>query len=355
MEDAPNYELASSAGGEIPAPDLPYRPREPRAFPPRIALIGCGGISETHLSAYRDAGYDVVALCDRTLSKAVGRRDAFCPAAEVTTDPAAVFAREDLSAVDLTPHPADRAPLVEAALAAGQVVLSQKPLAASLAEALRLVELAERSSGTLAVNQNGRFAPHFAWMREAVRAGLIGDVTAIRIGVQWDHNWIAGLPFDEDPHVILSDFGIHWFDFVASVIGPAKPGRVTAFETRTRSQRAKPPLCAHVALELGGAQVSLDFDGDTRHGGLDRTVIVGTRGLIESTGPPLEDQRVTAWTADGVMRPHLTGRWFPDAFRAAMAELLCAVEDGREPLHGARENLRSLELCQAALAATARS
>ena len=33
-----------------------------------------------------------------------------------------------------------------------------------------------------------------------------------------------------------------------------------------------------------------------------------------------------------------------------MAELLCAIEDNREPINGARNNLRSLALCFAALA-----
>ena len=33
-----------------------------------------------------------------------------------------------------------------------------------------------------------------------------------------------------------------------------------------------------------------------------------------------------------------------------VSELLLAIEDGREPGHGARDNLRSLELCFAAVA-----
>jgi hypothetical protein len=32
-----------------------------------------------------------------------------------------------------------------------------------------------------------------------------------------------------------------------------------------------------------------------------------------------------------------------------MSELLCAIEENREPYHSARDNLQSLELCFAAL------
>jgi hypothetical protein len=49
-----------------------------------------------------------------------------------------------------------------------------------------------------------------------------------------------------------------------------------------------------------------------------------------------------------VARPQLTGAWFNDGFAGAMGELLCAIEDDREPLNSARSNLSSLKLCQAA-------
>jgi glucose-fructose oxidoreductase len=48
-------------------------------------------------------------------------------------------------------------------------------------------------------------------------------------------------------------------------------------------------------------------------------------------------------------RPLLTGSWFNDGFAGAMGELLCAIEDGCEPLNSARGNLLSLQLCQAAV------
>jgi hypothetical protein len=37
-----------------------------------------------------------------------------------------------------------------------------------------------------------------------------------------------------------------------------------------------------------------------------------------------------------------------------MGELLCAIEEGREPLNSARDNLRGLELCFAAVASAER-
>ena len=55
------------------------------------------------------------------------------------------------------------------------------------------------------------------------------------------------------------------------------------------------------------------------------------------------------WTASGTTVPELTGSWFDAGFEGTMGELLCAIEEQREASHSARENLRSLALCFAAL------
>ena len=52
---------------------------------------------------------------------------------------------------------------------------------------------------------------------------------------------------------------------------------------------------------------------------------------------------------EGSVTVPLEGSWFESGFRGTMGELLCAIEDDREPNHSARDNLRSLELCFAAL------
>ncbi|MES2542632.1 MAG: Gfo/Idh/MocA family oxidoreductase, partial [Pseudomonadota bacterium] len=161
---------------EVAAPDLRYQPPMPRAYRPRIGVIGAGGIVSAHLDAYRTAGWEVAAICNRTLFKAEAKAAEFAPRARVTDRWQEVLDDASIDVVDITPHPADRLPILEAALIAGKHVLSQKPFVLDLEQGRDLVTLARENGVKLAVNQNGRWAPHLAWMREAVRAGLIGDV-----------------------------------------------------------------------------------------------------------------------------------------------------------------------------------
>ncbi|HEY7119941.1 MAG TPA: Gfo/Idh/MocA family oxidoreductase, partial [Tepidisphaeraceae bacterium] len=192
-----DYALAEKRGERrIAAPDLAYRPRDPKRYRPGIGLIGCGGISEYHLRAYKSAGYKVVALCSRTESKARDRQRQFFPKAAVYTDYRELLKRDDIAVVDVTTHPAERVGIITDALNAGKHVLSQKPFVTDLDVGERLVDLADRRGLKLAVNQNGRWAPHFSYIRAAIARGLIGTPFAAHLAVHWDHNWIRGTPFE---------------------------------------------------------------------------------------------------------------------------------------------------------------
>lgn len=345
-----NYALKSTAGRATAAPDLPYRPRDPRSYRPKIALIGCGGISASHLGAYQQAGYEVVLLCDMMRDRAEQRRRKFFPRAKVVTDYHEALQRDDIEVIDIATHPPERLPLIEAALTAGKHVLSQKPFVLDLDAGARLADLADRKGVKLAVNQNGRWAPHFSYIREAVRAGLIGEVMSVHVGVHWNHTWVRGTPFERIRDLVLYDFAIHWFDFVSTIVGERKRIRVFATRTPAIGQTIEPPMLAQTLLEFNGGQGSLVFDAHTLHGPLDRTYVAGSRGTLMSLGPDLGNQNVTLTTEAGVAHPELVGAWFDDGFHGTMGELLCAIEENREPMNSARDNLRSLELCFAAIA-----
>ena len=348
IPDIDTYALKSAELADIQAPDLPYLPPAPRNYRPRIGLIGAGGIAAAHLDSYRTAGWEVAAICGRTLAKAEARAKKFAPAAKVTDRYEEVLRDPSIDVVDITPHPADRLPIIEAALRAGKHVLSQKPFVLDLADGERLVQLARDKGVKLAVNQNGRWAPHLSWMREAVRAGLIGEVLSAHVSIHWNHGWIAGTPFEKIEDLILYDFGIHWFDFVMCIAGNRLKS-VYAMAAHAKGQTAAAPLMAQTLVRMEGGQVSLIFDGGAPHGPRDATYIAGTKGSLMSDGPDLGAQMVTLTTASGRARPALQGAWFNDGFRGAMGALLLAIEDDTEPENGAAENLSSLALAFAAI------
>jgi len=335
----------------IDAPELPYQPRDPKkSLKVRIGLIGCGGITQTHLTAYRSAGYRVTALCDVDEAAARRRQERFYPKADVYTKYRDLLKRDDVNVVDVATHPEPREKILADALKAGKHVLSQKPFVLDLAVGQKLVRSAKRRKLKLAVNQNGRWAPHFSYIRHAIAEGLLGEVMAVHLSVHWNHNWVKRTAFNDIRHVVLYDFGIHWFDILTCFMGERKPKKVYASFARSPSQEADPPLLAQATVEYDGAQASVVFDADTRYGPQDRTYVAGSEGTIVSIGPNLDSQVVMLFTEQGQARPVLRGSWFPDGFHGTMGELLRAIGEDREPENGAAGNLDSLALCFAAIA-----
>ena len=317
----------------------------------RIALIGCGAISALHLAAYRDAGFVVSLLCDRSLAKARSRRDELFPGAGITTSVQDVLGDPDIDIVDVATHVHGRPPLVRQLLLAGKNVLSQKPFVQDLDEGEMLIELAGREGKLLAVNHNGRWAPHFAVALACVARGDIGTVTSADFDVYWSHDLVvqdepkfAGM-FD----VLVYDFGIHWFDVVAQLFPKTEPATVWASAGMRPGQCISAPTQLDVVVEYPAARASIRFRASSRRAESGSFRIEGTDGVIRHSGASLGggDVRIDTETGSAVVRP--SGDWWTNGMTGTMAELMAAVEHHRLPRHAATTSLPGLALCFAAM------
>ncbi|NNM88817.1 MAG: Gfo/Idh/MocA family oxidoreductase [Phycisphaerae bacterium] len=351
MAKKKTYGLGKESGGPtIAAPNLPYHPKNPRRYNPPIGLIGCGGISEQHLTAYRKAGYNVVALCDLIPERAENGRRQFFPDAQTYTDYRDLLKRDDIEVVDIATHPKERAYLIPASLKARKHTLSQKPFVLDLDKGYHFAKLADQKGVLLAVNQNGRWAPQFAYTRLAVGNGLLGDILAAHLHCHWNHDWITPTIFNRVHHIILYDYAIHWFDILTCIMGDAQAKRVYATICHAHGQTATPPLLGETIIEYDGAQATLAFDGFTQFGQLDTIYVAGTKRTINSQGKGSGcHEQLLLSTTKGIAAPKLEGSWFPGGFLGSMSELLRAVEEKRSPLNSARDNLRGLAVCFAAV------
>ncbi len=138
-----------------------------------IGVIGAGVMGAEHARILRDvtrgAHLAAVADADRGLAEAAaGGARVYDRAADLIADPG-------VDAVMIVAPDALHAELVRACLAAGKPVLCEKPLAATAAESLALVE-AEVALGRrlIQVGYMRRFDPGYLAMKAALAAGEIG-------------------------------------------------------------------------------------------------------------------------------------------------------------------------------------
>lgn len=334
--------------------DVPdHRPQLPDARP-GVGLVGAGAVARSaHLPAYAAWGVPVVAVASRTTTAARALAEDF-GVPTVHDSVADLLADPRVEVVDIATGPAGRLDLVEAAVAAGKHVLAQKPLVVDPAELPRLsaVIAAARARGVrVAVNQNGRWAPAWRLATLLVRDGAVGEV----VGVTHLHDKplppLAGTPFDDVPHMLLTDYLVHWVDITRCWLEGSRVEVVTAHDSRTPGQPDGARNPWHASLHVGldsGASASLRVVGDarTRTGGCPFWVH-GTEGTLRGSVLLGSDALVLERGGESV-RYALEGQWFPDGFAGAMGELLTAVAEDREPESSASHVLASVRLGMAA-------
>ncbi len=325
---------------------LDFRPHDPKKYHPGIGIIGCGAIVFSHLKGYQLGKYRIVAMADID-EKNLKEKALLVPGAKIFTDYRELLALPEIEVVDCATHPAPRVQIIKDALEAGKHVLSQKPFVLDLQVGKELVKLAKKKKLLLAVNQNGRWSPDWNYAYQAIHTGLIGEVMSAHMCVYRDQSRIADGEHDKIRHTALCDWGIHWFDILRCWINK-EPKRVFVSVAKAPNQKASTPLLAQAIIEYENAQATLVFDLSQSIGQGTSFFIGGTEGAIVGTGPDLNHQVLELRRSEGTYCPNFEGSSPFDPFRGTMGELLCAIEENREPWNSAEDNLNSLRLCFAA-------
>lgn len=335
--------------------DLPdIRPHFPTSIP-TVAVLGAGSIARTaHLPAYAKYGVPVAGVHSRDRTRTDGLLNLFPQVGKVYDSAQELFEDPGVDIVDIATGPEGRVELMAQAVAHGKHVLSQKPLLAAADEitALKpvLADAAERGV-RVAVNQNARWAPVWRMATLMVRRGEIGDV----VGVTHMHDKplppIAGTPFDRIEHMLLADYLVHWIDITRCWLEGDRVTRVSANDSRVPGQPADAHNPWHADATLlceSGASAALRVVGDVRATNPGCPFwIHGTSGTLR--GSILGGSDRIELDRDGTVHQlPLEGEWFVDGFAGAMAELMCAVREDREPENSAAHVLPTVELTDAA-------
>ena len=186
--------------------------------PLRGVAVGAGYFSQFHYDAWpRVAGAVLVAICDRDRARAeaVARRLGLPNAYD---DLAVMLDAEKPDFLDIITPPDTHHSFTRLAADRGVHVLCQKALAPTFAEAVSMVERAERAGVRFMVHDNFRFQP---WHREFHRlldAGAIGRLHSIacrtRMGDGWREDaYLARQPyFRTMPQLLIFETGVHFID-----------------------------------------------------------------------------------------------------------------------------------------------
>jgi predicted dehydrogenase len=246
----------------------------------RVGVAGAGMIAGEHVRAYAvTQGVRVVAVADPVVSKAE-QLGAVVGAAAVPDLEAVLAAGVDVVSV-CTP-PLTHCELAVRALEAGCSVLCEKPIARTLSDARRIIEVARSATGILMVGQVSRFEPDHAAAKAVVDSGQLGAVQMVSHSMTtampgWSEGgWFGDVVQSGGP---LFDLGVHSFDYLAWVTG-GTPVRVNAVGSDTPAGASSYAL-ATVRHDNGAmGTVESSWAHPASHGFVLRAEIVGTEGRL---------------------------------------------------------------------------
>ena len=346
-------------------PPLNHLPRLPKEKTIPIGCIGSGFImADCHLVAYRKAGFNPVAIASRNPAnaKVVAERHGLAKTYDTYEE---LLADREIEVVDVAVPPDIQLSVIREVVEQNdhiRGVLAQKPLGMNYDEAKQIVDLCEQAGITLAVNQNMRYDQSIRACKDVLNRGYLGEPIFASIDMRAIPHW---MPWQERlGWVTLRIMSIHHLDTFRYLFGD--PVRVFA-STRSDPRTAEKfdhhdGICLYILEYENGFRASSWDDVWTGPAveGAEQDIYIrwrveGDEGMARGTIGWPEYPNQTPSTIDFTTskapgqwhQPRWDEVWFPDAFVGTMAQLLCALEEDREPEIGGRDNLKTMALVDA--------
>ena len=315
----------------------------------RCVVVGAGGISNAWFAPLKTEGVEIAAVVDLQPERAkaqIAKYELDCPVSD-NLKRTLKQVRPDF-VVDLT-VPEAHCKVTCAALRAGCHVIGEKPMAASMAEARRMVKAAEESGKLYMVSQSRRWDGRHERVRQTVASGQIGSVTTINC------DFYLGAHFggfrDEMPSPLILDMAIHHFDLCRFFTG-LDPVSVYAHEFNPQGSWYAGDVAASCIYELTNGVIftyrgswcaegcHTSWNGNWR--------IIGDRGtlLYEQDQEP----RGQAVAGDEGFNRELRDVAIAEAdvtaggMHGGLREMLAFLREGRTPQTECHDNIKSLAM-----------
>ncbi len=339
----------------------------------RVGLVGAGHMMQiTHLpSLLQIAEVELVAVAELDRARAEELAAAYrIPHIFSSAQELAAHAHELDCAVVVTQkevHAAAIIPLLEA----GVPVFTEKPLAATRADAEKICAASDRTGTPVMVGYMRQFDPGVQAAKKLLAEGSIGEVRFAQVR-DFGGNWQMGaatlhsLPITPEPAATSTNSGapappqesrartlLEWIEVWVHDVNLMR--HLLGDPTGVCYASLGPPRLA--VLDYGGHETVLEV-GQLTYANApwdQAATIYGTHGRIDLVhAPPLlfrQPSAVTLHTPAGATRLHVPSR---EGFTEEIRYFLRCVQQGVAPTPNAAEGLADIKLCEQIVAAAGR-
>ncbi|MBR5869567.1 MAG: Gfo/Idh/MocA family oxidoreductase [Clostridia bacterium] len=187
----------------------------------KAALVGCGMIADTHLTALRNAGADVVGVFDQNRARAA---DFAASHGMHAYDSMEALLSDDIAVVSLCTPSGTHAPLAEVIMEHGKYAIVEKPMALTVEECQRIIEIEKKTGKFCAPISQLRFSPVYRQVKETIENGEFGQMIMGLLSMKYYRapsyyagSWRGTKAMDGGG--ALMNQGIHGIDMMCGLLG----------------------------------------------------------------------------------------------------------------------------------------
>lgn len=151
----------------------------------KVGIIGCGRIFDLNILGYLDNDdVEVVCLCDNRRKNAESKINTFNlgPSVNIYRDYKNMLDSEDLDILEvLLPHHLHSEVTIYAAQKKVKGISVQKPMANTVEECDKMIEVCKKNNVKLKIYENFTFYPPIVRAKQLIDNGIIGEVNSIHI------------------------------------------------------------------------------------------------------------------------------------------------------------------------------
>ena len=297
--------------------------------PLRVGVAGVGVMGRNHARVLADLrDYDLTHVFDMDAVTAQGVADVY-GAAALTTAEAFVDAGLDAAVVS-TPN-RTHADLGVALLERGVHVLVEKPIAATVSDARRMIDAAKANDRVLMVGQVERFNPAVEAVKRAIADEQVISIQITRVGPFPPRMGEVG---------VVIDLAVHDIDIIRHLTG-SEVAEVQPQLARTRAEREDTALL-QFRMENGViAHITTNWVTPYKV----RTLQVATQGKFVVAD--LITRQVTEYfgqSPDGSYQTRAVNSWPSEPLKRELEAFAHAIRTGETPAVTGEDGLRNLEV-----------
>lgn len=153
----------------------------------KFAVVGCGHIGKRHAEMIvRDAGADLVALCDIRKKSELGIESYPVPFFSSISE--LLSSEMDMDVVNICTPNGFHAEMAIQSLNSGRHIVIEKPMALSTRDAEQVMHTALRMNRQVFCVMQNRYSPPSVWIKELVESGKLGKIFMVQLNCYWNRD-----------------------------------------------------------------------------------------------------------------------------------------------------------------------